>query len=75
MSWIDASERLPDNDDDVLVIADGVRGVGYRSRNEPLWLVYYPHGVDEPETVTHWQPMPALPEGMPNDIFRPDWPQ
>jgi hypothetical protein len=63
--WISVKDRLPDNDDDVLV-TDGKR------LEIAFWFYYFePHcwsfsnelaGYDT-GAITHWMPLPPLPEG------------
>lgn len=67
--WIPVTERLPDNDDFVLVVASGQAGnirldnafeLGQFSMSEGWILEMWPEWEDP--KVTHWMPMPEPPE-------------
>lgn len=56
--WISVKERLPEDDDDVLIRIYGkIIGVGYRINGKwkSLSMVKAP-------VVTHWMPLPEMPE-------------
>ena len=54
--WIPVSERLPDDDDLVLVYdSEGTHGYIYTLR-------VYREFFDKFKCVTHWMPLPAVPE-------------
>ena len=67
--WIPVTERLPDNDDFVLVVASGQAGnirldnafeLGQFSMSEGWILEMWPEWEDP--KVTHWMPLPEPPE-------------
>lgn len=67
--WIPCSERLPESDLEVLVIASGKVGnitlvnsveIGDFDRDEGWILEMWP-GWEDPN-VTHWMPLPELPK-------------
>ncbi len=73
MGWIKCSERLPDNDDVVLVWPRPNFGVDldvgqyekYHKKGPGWFARVYEHnyGVEwYPITVTHWQPLPTPPQ-------------
>lgn len=56
--WISVKDRLPEDDDDVLIRIYGkIIGVGYRINGKwkSLSMVKAP-------VVTHWMPLPEMPE-------------
>ena len=56
--WISVKDRLPEDDDDVLIRIYGkIIGVGYRINGKwkSLSMVKTP-------VVTHWMPLPEMPE-------------
>ncbi len=65
MEWIEVTDRLPNNTENVLVVAhyDGepVIEVAWYEGGEHLWRTPY-YEEDDPENVTHWMPLPELPE-------------
>lgn len=67
--WIPVTERLPDNDDFVLVVASGQAGnirldnafeLGQFSMSEGWILEMWPEWEDP--KVSHWMPLPEPPE-------------
>ena len=69
--WISVEEKLPDTDDNVLVICNGeyknIRFINaydlaaYDSDEDEWILDSYPEAV---VTVTHWMPLPKPPKGV-----------
>lgn len=58
--WIDANKILPKDDLKVLVCCrtkKGIRSINMAYRFNDCW-----HGNGSMSGVTHWQPLPALPE-------------
>lgn len=57
--WIPVTERLPGEDDDVLIMSSGSINMGYYSTYNEYWVdyinVYY-------NDVTHWMPLPERPK-------------
>lgn len=57
--WIPVAERLPEDDDDVLIMSSGSISMGYYSTYNEYWAdyinVYY-------NDVTHWMPLPEAPK-------------
>ena len=70
--WISVEDRLPDNGDVVLVIANGNPRTNIRLHNATLIASYWQDEgwiVDGYEywdaiCVSHWMPLPELPEGV-----------
>ena len=64
--WIPVTERLPDSQSDVLVVAfwheKWQTMIGWHSDIGEKWRVITPHGEREPGCVTHWMPLPEQPE-------------
>jgi hypothetical protein len=61
--WISVSEKLPEEDEDVVVFTDeqGERGIHVASVDEDgIWCPSHGDGWMFP-TVTHWMPLPAPP--------------
>ena len=59
--WIPVSERLPEKTDTVLVLADGVRVIATYHSNKNKWELLW-WISSEIYGVTHWMPLPKLPE-------------
>lgn len=61
--WIPVTERIPDSQEDVLVVAFWHERwqtmIGWNSDVGKKWRVITPHGELEPGGVTHWMPLPA----------------
>lgn len=57
--WIPVTERLPDDDDDVLIMSSGSRSMGYYSVYNEYWADYINVYYDD---VTHWMPLPEAPK-------------
>lgn len=77
MNWINARDRLPENDRCVLVIVNGTHGNGTWMDAYEL-ASYYPEGwffdsIPDYEpghgglTVTHWMPLPDKPRDKPTN--------
>jgi len=60
--WIPVSEKLPKDNQEVLIYADLI-AKGVHSTKSRQWSAdgYYYHG-DWYDTVTHWMPLPLPPE-------------
>lgn len=58
--WIPVAERLPEEMDKVLAIAEGVRITAVLKSG--TWLSSWNHDVVEAK-VTHWMPLPEAPRG------------
>lgn len=59
MEWINVNERLPKEDERVLVCCKtkkGVQSVNMAYQVNGMW-----HGNGSMASVTHWQPLPELP--------------
>ena len=56
--WISVKERLPENDDDVLIITEFGISMGCYVIHRDFW-VYYTN--PDSNIVTHWMPMPEAP--------------
>ena len=57
--WISVKDRLPDNDDDVLVVTLFRIDVAFYNRILDEWIDYI---HDEHILVTHWMPLPEQPK-------------
>lgn len=57
--WISVEERLPENDDDVLIITEFGTSMGYYDIYRDYWLDYV---NSESNIVTHWMPLPEGPK-------------
>ena len=67
--WIPVTERLPDSQADVLVVAFWHERwqpmIGWHSERGKKWRVFTSHGARVPGGVTHWMPLPEPPrEGV-----------
>ena len=64
--WIPVTERLPESQNDVLVVAfwheNWQTMIGWHSDFGKKWRVAKPHGEFEPGGVTHWMPLPEPPK-------------
>ena len=57
--WIPVTDRLPQDDEDVLVWVDGThRDMAYR--DEGVW---YDEEHNHLKNITHWMPLPKPPKG------------
>jgi hypothetical protein len=59
--WISLSERLPKNEDDVLVI-DRNGKISTASFVGGIWFDYNNEFHEESDSITHWQPLPEPPK-------------
>lgn len=57
--WISVEERVPENDDDVLIITEFGISMGYYDIYRDYW-VDYTNG--DSNIVTHWMPLPEPPK-------------
>ena len=57
--WIPVTERLPEDDDDVLIMSSGSISMGYYSIYNEYWADYI--NVYNSD-VTHWMPLPEPPK-------------
>lgn len=59
--WIPVTERLPEDDDDVLIMPRNANcvNVGYFNVNSKAWYDYV--GM-VPADITHWMPLPEAPK-------------
>jgi hypothetical protein len=69
MQWIPVSEKLPEDDEYVLLYFPSWRQVcGYLRYNldEPCWCLYAEDGWPMPcnSVPTHWMPLPEPPKGV-----------
>lgn len=60
--WIPVSERLPEDDQEVIVAWPGGVNTGLYSQRAPHWHYYYAESEVEFPGVTHWMPLPDPPE-------------
>lgn len=56
--WIPVTERLPEDDDDVLIMSSGSISMGYFNIFRGYWVDY--EGDDD--NITHWMPLPEPPK-------------
>lgn len=59
--WISVEERLPEDDDDVLMMTDMGMSMGYYCRDSFIdsWVDYV---NSDSKCVTHWMPLPEPPK-------------
>ena len=59
--WISVEERLPEEDDDVLMMTDMGMSMGYYCRDSFIdsWVDYV---NSDSKCVTHWMPLPEPPK-------------
>ena len=62
--WIPVTERLPEDDDDVLIMSSGSISMGYYSTYNEYWADYINVYDDN---VTHWMPLPEPPKEDENE--------
>ena len=62
--WIPVAERLPEDDDDVLIMSSGSISMGYYSIYNEYWADYI--NVYNSD-VTHWMPLPEEPKEDANE--------
>ena len=62
--WIPVTERLPEDDDDVLIMSSGSISMGYYSVYNEYWADYI--NVYNSD-VTHWMPLPEPPKEEENE--------
>jgi hypothetical protein len=62
MKWISVAERLPTNDDKVL-ISDG-RSIEFGHLGSTGWNIHFKIGdcIEYNGKLTHWMPLPEAPE-------------
>ncbi len=60
MSWISVTDRTPEDDEIVLVVCKAKNG--NRSVNRAFYDGAFWHGSGSMAGVTHWMPLPDLPE-------------
>ena len=63
--WISVKDRLPEDDKDVLVYDSGSKEIIMASYNSDYdeWSTPYDYYYDlDNDKITHWQPLPELPE-------------
>ncbi|MEG8706123.1 DUF551 domain-containing protein [Klebsiella pneumoniae] len=66
--WIPVSERLPEAGGDMIVFTDGIvmSGVSY-AKKKGFYIQALEYDDDEPvDSVTHWMPLPAAPQEVPD---------
>lgn len=56
--WIPVAERLPEDDEDVLVLVSGDVSMGYFNIFRGYWVDY----ESDDDNVTHWMPLPEPPK-------------
>lgn len=61
--WISVKDRLPTSSEDVLVLIGRDIDIGYYEPNYDYWVAY----VCIENNVTHWMPLPELPEEVQNE--------
>lgn len=60
--WIAVSERLPETEESVLVVANGYHWIARYYKDGTGWVGHYENSYwDHP---THWMPLPAIPDGI-----------
>lgn len=75
MEWININDRLPEIDEDVLLLTDGGVIEGNRCNKTYMWefiqLCIHVCGCcsSEDDIVTHWQPLPKEPGISSEDVF------
>ena len=57
--WISVEERLPENDNDVLIMTPTGVSIGYCNIYCGYWADYI---NDEDDHITHWMPLPEPPK-------------
>lgn len=63
VSWIDASQDLPDDEATVLIaLSDGEVWTGFRDAGEWRFVSAEPVDQGSGVTVTHWAPIPEAPK-------------
>lgn len=71
-SWIVCSDKLPEEDEPVLIVLDGGVRIGELRREHPSWdetwesYIYWDDPEDDGqgwdwESVSHWMPLPTPP--------------
>lgn len=64
MNWISVKDRLPENDDPILVVSEGKIMSAYYECDEDFFLddFFREHSHQCLYNVTHWRPLPELPD-------------
>ena len=60
-NWISVDDGLPDKDDDYLVLSQGHISIAKYWLTIHRWLSSDAR-ISDGQLVTHWQPLPKLPE-------------
>ena len=65
MTWISVEDKLPENNDDVLLLYDGQYRIGYfcdlGDECENYWYVNNMEIDSRYSGITHWMPLPKKP--------------
>ena len=59
MEWIKCSERMPENDTNVLVY--GIGGINIMAYESEINWWYEDEGRHDADEITHWMPLPEIP--------------
>ena len=62
--WIPCSERLPEDERNVLITYYDDITIGWYRKSENTWMIYEGETNAEPDEVTAWMPLPESYKGV-----------
>ena len=62
--WIPVTERLPEDERNILITYYGDITMGWYRESVNTWMIYEGEGNAEPDEVTAWMPLPEPYKGV-----------